>query len=1166
MSSYDDRESSVDHQDFDEYAQMPLDFDDEQEAQNRGRRNSRRARDYTNDERIDYEDDDEEDDDEDYVMNDRTRNKKKKRNIFLDVEAAVDEAEEEEEEGDEDFEGFIQEEHEEAAAATHREGRHRALDRRREIQDFDAEEVAARLSAKYGRRDTYRRVETYVPEGDYVPQKFLMPGVQDPNLWMIKCAPGKEKDIVLQMMRRYFDREYSDRPLEIMSVFCRDSLKGYIYVEARKKAHVQAAVDRVTGVFASKLTLVPIEEMVDVVRIRRTESHIQPKSWVRVKRGKYAGDLAQVLEVEDSQDVVKIRLVPRLEVSGYRDNMDDNLAKKRKKGVPYNSASEPRPPQRLFNPKDSSRLDLNKPIMFRGSNSYMYGNDLFRDGFLEKTVKSTSLFTEHINPTLDEVAKFSMGDGTDEENAQSLSALAGSAAVQSAKAITLRPGDQVEVIEGDMIHVHGVVISVDGDVVQVHPEVSGLPDSLRFSTSQLRKRYKEGDHVKVAGGHHGGETGMIISVTDNVVTLLSDLAMKEIIVFSKDLREVADSSAPINSHTVSGRFELYDFVTVDESPAVIIKIEGRNFQILDQHNSTRLVQDGQITPRKSHRNAAATDSQRNIIRVGDQVRSILGDGKSGTVLHINRFCCFVRSRDQTENAGVFVLPPQKVLAIGARPGSRSGDGALNSFPHPGAPNNRGRGARGRGGGVAFFNRRGPRDPLLSATVMITQGPYKTYIGIVKEASGNSARVELHTNSRLITIEKAQLAVQTQDGTFEPFSKLPEYASPQNGPRRSGRPTSAYNNGWGSSTDEQSRNFYGGSQTPMHRNNGSRTPFHVGDGSRTPAWDSGSRTPNPRAFGWDDSSGSGWGDGEPSVDAASAWDAGSRTPHWGGGGDDYGNGRSQSGDGWGSPPSTVARSDYAPTPGSVYNPTTPQASLDYPQTPTPGHFSAATPNTWGGSDRHPPQTPGRFAQGGTPYNNAPTPGAGAPITPAPGLGVPQTPYGGGGVGDSSSYGSGRGTYGNGSGADTGRRGVGSDSTQGYANDGRGSSAGLPHNWPTEGIAVTISENSAQLDKVPRGSQGVVTRVEGGGNCMIRITECESDASLEGTVHTIPESHLAPVRPSRRDQIKVLGGTDNQGTVGVLVAFDGADVIIQFSGSSELKIIPLEKVAKYEGVTF
>lgn len=40
-------------------------------------------------------------------------------------------------------------------------------------------------------------------------------------------------------MKRYFDRQYSDQPLETFSAFARESLKGYIYIEARRLAHVQ---------------------------------------------------------------------------------------------------------------------------------------------------------------------------------------------------------------------------------------------------------------------------------------------------------------------------------------------------------------------------------------------------------------------------------------------------------------------------------------------------------------------------------------------------------------------------------------------------------------------------------------------------------------------------------------------------------------------------------------------------------------------------------------------------------------------------------------------------------------------------------------------------------------------------------------------------------------
>lgn len=46
--------------------------------------------------------------------------------------------------------------------------------------------------------------------------------------------------------------------------------------------------------FAHKLTLVPIKEMTDVLKVKHKESELRPGTWVRIKRGKYAMDLAQV--------------------------------------------------------------------------------------------------------------------------------------------------------------------------------------------------------------------------------------------------------------------------------------------------------------------------------------------------------------------------------------------------------------------------------------------------------------------------------------------------------------------------------------------------------------------------------------------------------------------------------------------------------------------------------------------------------------------------------------------------------------------------------------------------------------------------------------------------------------------------------------------------------
>lgn len=149
-------------------------------------------------------------------------------------------------------------------------------------------------------------------------------------------------------MRKWFALEPTAGRMQIFSVFQRDSLAGYIYVEAERKVHVQSAIEKVTNVYGSKLTLVDVSEMVDCLTIKKKDTEAVLGAWIRVKRGKYLGDIAQVktkktiidlkiIELYDQEDVVKIKIVPRIDYDTAR----DDLGKIKKK--------QNRPPSKLFN-------------------------------------------------------------------------------------------------------------------------------------------------------------------------------------------------------------------------------------------------------------------------------------------------------------------------------------------------------------------------------------------------------------------------------------------------------------------------------------------------------------------------------------------------------------------------------------------------------------------------------------------------------------------------------------------------------------------------------------------------------------------------------------------------------------------------------------------------
>ena len=152
----------------------------------------------------------------------------------------------------------------------------------------------------------------------------------------------------------------------------------------------------------------------------------------------------------------------------------------------------------------------------------------YKDGFIEKDFKLSALQLDDVNPTLDEITRFTRGqDGGENENPVDLSIIA--EASRKAAISVLQPGDHVEVFEGEQAGVHGVVDSINQDVVTITAigvDIDG--QKVDVPARGVRKRFKPGDHVKVMTGQNADETGLVVSVSDNVVTFLSDMSMQEV--------------------------------------------------------------------------------------------------------------------------------------------------------------------------------------------------------------------------------------------------------------------------------------------------------------------------------------------------------------------------------------------------------------------------------------------------------------------------------------------------------------------------------------------------------------------------------------------------------------------------------------------------------------
>lgn len=345
---------------------------------------------------------------------------------------------------------------------------------------------------------------------------------------------------------------------------------------------------------------------------------------------------------------------------------------------------------------------------------------------------------------------------------------------------------------------------------------------------------------------------------------------------------------------------------------------------------------------------------KDIVKVIDGPHS----GRQGEIKHLYRSYAFLMSRMMTENGGYFVCRTRHLVLEGGSKQSNTSlsvtgfmSPRLSSPAHPasggggaGTPG-RGRGGGGGGGGASKRDRE-----AIGQTVRIIQGPFKGYIGIVKDATETTARVELHSSCKTISVDKSRLSMLTGEkrgGATSTYGRTPMY----------GGQTPMYG----------SRTPMYGSQTPLH--DGSRTPHY---GGQTPLHEPGSRTPGQSA--WDPSNAN-----TPSrpndfdyqfEDAQSPGDYGGMTPSM-------------------TPnPATPGYAADTPSPLGPFTPQTPGASYSPygHSSPSPsGSFQAASPGgSFGGSSPSPLGY--QPSPSGSGFAGTPSPLGYSPMTP----GAPYTP--------------------------------------------------------------------------------------------------------------------------------------------------------------------------------
>eukprot|EP00290_Baffinella_frigidus_P051885 CAMPEP_0180384472 /NCGR_PEP_ID=MMETSP0989-20121125/28552_1 /TAXON_ID=697907 /ORGANISM="non described non described, Strain CCMP2293" /LENGTH=714 /DNA_ID=CAMNT_0022384927 /DNA_START=139 /DNA_END=2280 /DNA_ORIENTATION=- len=661
------------------------------------------------DEDEDSEDDDEEDDEDDQKGKSGGKKRKKARGSkYIDDAAGEDDSEEEDgpsnkrRKGD----GYDDEDDAEMDEATQDRlmnenmNRHRRLD----FLEMDEQQISDRFKA-----DRYADDEEEDAAGGEHRQMALLPdATKDPKVWSVRVANGSERTIVLQLMCKFVQLGKEKKPINITSAYCNEHALGFIYIEARKEAFVREAISGLRGVYGTKMKLVPVGEMQATVTISKKNIAAEEGGWARCRRGKYKGDIVQVMSTDPARNEVEVRLVPRVDTSDYS-SFDEAEAKKRR--------SKAVPPRRLFDPANHNEKDLERWVIDSARSSegqliYEYEGMVFETkegdantGFLVKkmTTKSLQLGSD-VQPELDELKMFEQATAGDDE--KPVKTLTHMTSIHKRRIVLIK-GDVVRVKDGELRDLLGDVDSINGNQIVIRPRHDLITQKLSFKMEEVEKYFEQGDHVKAEDAEEGeklleagrtaGVTGTVVRVEGEIITVLTDVNHEEVRVFSADLQDTTEVSTGLD---VVGQFQLHDLILLEAATAslampsvgVVIKLEKDALQVLDNHGKVRAVRPADAQPQKRSQTAVALDGEQQTVGQGDIVKVTDGQmkGKTGTVRHVFRAFLFLHSPSRMENGGIFVVRSRQCALMGQSKHTE------NAAPNQGPPGPFGQ--MGTGGG------------------------------------------------------------------------------------------------------------------------------------------------------------------------------------------------------------------------------------------------------------------------------------------------------------------------------------------------------------------------------------------------------------------------------------------------------------------------------------
>lgn len=304
---------------------------------------------------------------------------------------------------------------------------------------------------------------------------------------------------------------------EVGRVFYAKGAPGRVYVQARNSDVAYELCKDSSDLYLNNVSIVPLEDIQQLLSMRERDTP-EEGWWIRIRRGKYKGDIGQVVELSNETNQLTVKVVPRMRRG----------KPKEPKRQRTNRATRPIAMRRRY-------MDIRKEMrdeVKKTADGFEYeGEQYDKMGFILMKIDDRDI--RRVWPTLEEISTFvdAAIEKVQNENDMRGTELEGRGYCDEDifKAGNIKveqlsipyfysTGDKVRITVGNLAGLTGLIKERlhSTVVIEVFDEKKTRAEVEEAHVMQI---LEEGDAVEILYGIHAGRSGLIVHVDETTIEI-----------------------------------------------------------------------------------------------------------------------------------------------------------------------------------------------------------------------------------------------------------------------------------------------------------------------------------------------------------------------------------------------------------------------------------------------------------------------------------------------------------------------------------------------------------------------------------------------------------------------------------------------------------------------